>query len=99
MFFVFPKQNVKFFSIRGVTLTVNQGSCGKQPAAAFFMPRRDAAAGFRELAALRVAEGPCQQGMHSSHCQHSVVLGCFPHSTERDKTTITDRTLVCLPGF
>lgn len=61
MVFVFPKQNAKFFPMQGVTLNVNQGSCGKQPAAGFFIPRRDAAAGFCELAALRVTGGPCQQ--------------------------------------
>lgn len=30
MVFVFPKQNAKFFPMQGVTLNVNQGSCGKQ---------------------------------------------------------------------
>lgn len=38
MFFVFPKQNAKFSPMQGVTLAVNQGSCGKQPAAAFSSP-------------------------------------------------------------
>lgn len=52
---------VKFSPMWGVTLTVNWGSCGKQPAAAFFIARRDAAAGFWELAALRVTGEPCQQ--------------------------------------
>lgn len=61
MFFVFPKQNAKFSPMQGVTLAVNQGSCGKQPAAAFFIPGRGTVAGFCELAALGVTGGPCQQ--------------------------------------
>lgn len=28
--FVFPKQNAKFSPMRGVTVTVKQGSCGKR---------------------------------------------------------------------